>query len=220
MPCRRKVGAAIDTNCAGCSPLTRRRRRELRDTRGDFGWIHSYETGSTVDGPGVRIIAFVSGCLLRCVYCHNPDTWHLKDGTKISLEGGAGAHLLRRGAAHHGRGPHDIRRRAPHAGPLHQTPLRGGEADGAHTALDTSGFLGARADDDYLRHVDLVLLDLKSWDPETYRRVTKQEVRPTLDFAERLAAIGASRSGSTSSWCQAGLTHRTTSKASPVSWHQ
>jgi pyruvate formate lyase activating enzyme len=60
---------------------------------------------------------------------------------------------------------------------------------GLHTALDTSGFLGGRADDGYLREVDLVLLDLKSWDPGTYRRATGQEIRPTLEFAERLAAL-------------------------------
>jgi pyruvate formate lyase activating enzyme len=61
---------------------------------------------------------------------------------------------------------------------------------GLHTALDTSGLLGARADDDYLRNVDLVLLDIKSGDPDTYRNVTAQELAPTLRFAERLAAIG------------------------------
>ena len=61
---------------------------------------------------------------------------------------------------------------------------------GLHTALDTSGFLGARADDDYLRQVDLVLLDIKSWDPATYRRTVGQDIRPTIQFAERLAALG------------------------------
>jgi len=60
---------------------------------------------------------------------------------------------------------------------------------GLHTALDTSGFLGDHATDEYLKSVDLVILDIKSWDPETYRRVTKQEVGPTLRFAERLAAM-------------------------------
>src|SRR5215475_5739811 len=58
---------------------------ELRDEEdGAFGYVHSYETGSRWDGPGVRIVLFVSGCLLRCSYCHNPDTWHLKDGTYVA----------------------------------------------------------------------------------------------------------------------------------------
>lgn len=42
---------------------------------GEFGYAHSYETSSRYDGPGVRVVLFVSGCLLRCSYCHNPDTW-------------------------------------------------------------------------------------------------------------------------------------------------
>jgi pyruvate formate lyase activating enzyme len=164
---------------------------EFHDPRGDFGWIHSYETGSTVDGPGVRVTLFMSGCLLRCLYCHNPDTWHLKDGTCVPFERAE-------------------RALASYAAPLRAMggglTISGGEplvqvhftkrlfasakGMGLHTALDTSGFLGARADDDYLRQVDLVLLDIKSWDPATYRRAVGQDIRPTLQFAERLAAIG------------------------------
>ena len=53
---------------------------------GAFGYAHSYETSSRYDGPGVRVVLFVSGCLLRCTYCHNPDTWHLKDGTYVSAQ--------------------------------------------------------------------------------------------------------------------------------------
>ena len=49
------------------------------DGKGAFGYVHSYETSSRYDGPGLRIVLFVSCCLLRCSYCHNPDTWHLKD---------------------------------------------------------------------------------------------------------------------------------------------
>ena len=60
---------------------------------------------------------------------------------------------------------------------------------GLHTAIQTSGFLGDRADESYLNEIDLVLLDIKSSDPETYRRVTGRDIAPTLRFAERLAAM-------------------------------
>ena len=60
---------------------------ELKDeAQGAFGYVHSYETSSRYDGPGLRAVLFVSGCLLRCTYCHNPDTWHLKDGTYVSAQ--------------------------------------------------------------------------------------------------------------------------------------
>jgi pyruvate formate lyase activating enzyme len=160
------------------------------DGEGAFGYVHSYETGSRLDGPGVRITLFVSGCPLRCQYCHNPDTWKLKDGTHIALE--------------------QIVTRLGHFAPALRAmggglTISGGEplvqiaftraifaaakAMGLHTALDTSGFLGARATDDYLQYVDHVLLDIKSWDGETYKRVTGVDVEPTLRFAERLAAM-------------------------------
>lgn len=160
-------------------------------TEGRFGWVHSYETGSTVDGPGIRVVVFMSGCLLRCLYCHNPDTWHLKDGTRVELA-----------QAIHRLGDFAPALRAMGGGltisggePLVQAGFTRGLFAAAkrmrlHTALDTSGFLGARADDDYLRQVDLVLLDIKSGDPDTYRRVTGAELEPTLRFAERLEAMG------------------------------
>ena len=53
---------------------------------GAFGYVHSYETASRDDGPGLRVVLFVSGCLLRCTSCHNPDTWHLKDGTRVAAQ--------------------------------------------------------------------------------------------------------------------------------------
>src|SRR5215204_6249573 len=59
---------------------------KIKDEEGAFGYVHSYETSSRYDGPGLRVVLFVSGCLLRCVYCHNPDTWHLKDGTYVSAQ--------------------------------------------------------------------------------------------------------------------------------------
>lgn len=161
------------------------------DGEGAFGYVHSYESSSRYDGPGLRVVLFVSGCLLRCSYCHNPDTWHLKDGTYVSAE-------------------HVINRLGTFAAPLRSLDggltISGGEPMvqlgftarilaaarqmGLHTAIETSGFLGDRADDSYLSRLDLVLLDIKSGDPETYRIATGRDLAPTLRFAERLAAIG------------------------------
>src|SRR6478672_6018780 len=52
---------------------------------GDWGFFHSFTTGSAVDGPGVRLVAWLSGCQFRCVYCHNPDTWKMTNGMPVPL---------------------------------------------------------------------------------------------------------------------------------------
>ena len=162
----------------------------VKDEVGSFGYCHSYETSSRYDGPGLRLVLFLSGCLLRCTYCHNPDTWHLKDGTYVSVD-----QVLRRIA--------DFAPsiRALGGGltisggePMVQLAftkriLAGARRMGLHTAIQTSGFLGDRADESFLSEVDLVLLDIKSSDPETYRRTTERDLAPTLRFAERLAAL-------------------------------
>jgi pyruvate formate lyase activating enzyme len=158
---------------------------------GAFGYAHSYESGSRLDGPGIRITLFVSGCPLRCLYCHNPDTWHLKHGTRVSLE----RVVTRLGhfapALRSMNGGLTISGGEPLVQPAFTRRIFGAaKGFGLHTALDTSGFLGDRASDEYLQNVDLVLLDIKSWDPETYHRVTNVDVAPTLRFAERLAAMG------------------------------
>jgi pyruvate formate lyase activating enzyme len=164
---------------------------ELGDeSEGAFGYVHSYETSSRYDGPGLRAVLFVSGCLLRCSYCHNPDTWHLKDGTRVTSQ-----HVLER-----------LSQFAPALKQLDggltisggevmvqlaftRRILAGAKRMGLHTAIETSGFLGDRADRDYLNQIDLVLLDIKSGNPDTYRIATGRELKPTLRFAERLAAI-------------------------------
>src|SRR5215471_17521996 len=53
---------------------------------GDMGFVHSFTTGSCVDGPGVRLVAWLTGCQFRCLYCHNPDTWKMKNGIPVTLE--------------------------------------------------------------------------------------------------------------------------------------
>lgn len=158
---------------------------------GSAGYVHSYETSSRYDGPGLRVVLFVSGCLLRCSYCHNPDTWHLKDGTYVSAQ----QVLDRLGSFTSALKALDGGLTISGGEPMVQLDFTrrifaGAKRLGLHTAIETSGFLGDRADADYLANLDLVLLDIKSSDRDTYRKVTSRELAPTLRFAERLAALG------------------------------
>jgi pyruvate formate lyase activating enzyme len=156
------------------------------------GSLHSWDVSTGVDGPGTRFVAFLAGCPLRCQYCHSPDTWYRRSGHPVTADD-----LV-----------HEIRRyerfiKVAHGGvtlsggePLQQPAftrevLRRCHEMRLHTALDTSGFLGDRADDDLLSAVDLVLLDIKSGDPATYRKVTRTgRLSPTIRFAHRLAERG------------------------------
>ncbi|MEH2545030.1 pyruvate formate lyase activating enzyme [Bradyrhizobium sp. AZCC 2262] len=163
---------------------------QLKDEQGAFGYCHSYETSSRYDGPGLRVVLFVSGCLLRCTYCHNPDTWHLKDGTYVSADqvlrrlGDFAPVLLPLGGGLTISGGEPMVQLA-----FTRRIFAGAKELDLHTAIQTSGFLGDRADESYLSNVDLVLLDIKSSDPDTYRRVTGRDLAPTLRFAERLASL-------------------------------
>jgi pyruvate formate lyase activating enzyme len=164
---------------------------KLKDEEGAFGYCHSYETSSRYDGPGLRAVLFVSGCLLRCSYCHNPDTWHLKDGSYMPVQQvidrlkNFAPSLVSLGGGLTISGGEPMVQLA-----FTRRILRSAKEMGLHTAIETSGFLGDRADETYLSTIDLVLLDIKSSDPDTYRKVTGRDIAPTLRFAERLAKMG------------------------------
>jgi pyruvate formate lyase activating enzyme len=161
------------------------------DGKGTFGYAHSYETSSRYDGPGLRVVLFLSGCLLRCTYCHNPDTWHLKDGTYVSAQQVIDRLASFAPALRTLDGGLTISGGEPMVQlSFTQRILAGAKAMGLHTAIETSGFLGDRCDERFLSVLDMVLLDIKSSDPETYRKATGRELAPTLRFAERLAKIG------------------------------
>ncbi|MCX5607488.1 pyruvate formate-lyase-activating protein [Streptomyces sp. NBC_00047] len=156
------------------------------------GSVHSWDLSTGVDGPGTRFVTFLSGCPLTCLYCHNPDTWKMRGGKRTSADAViAEAAKYRKFIAASGGGA-TVSGGEPLLQPVFAGELlhRMKHELGLHTALDTSGFLGVRATDALLRDVDLVLLDIKSWDRETYRRVTGRPLRPTLDFAQRLADLG------------------------------
>lgn len=156
------------------------------------GAVHSWDVSIGVDGPGTRFVAFLAGCPLRCRYCHSPDTWYARSGRRRTVdELMAEVERYRRFVTVAGGGV-TLSGGEPLLQPRFTGEvLRRCHASGLHTALDTSGFLGDRADDALLDATDLVLLDVKSRDPATYRRVTRTgAVGPTLRFGRRLAARG------------------------------
>lgn len=156
------------------------------------GTVHSWDLSTGVDGPGTRFVTFLSGCPLTCLYCHNPDTMRMRNGKRTSADDViAEARKYTKFIAASGGGA-TISGGEPLLQPVFAGELlhRMKNDLGLHTALDTSGFLGARATDALLRDVDLVLLDIKSWDRETYKKVTGRPLEPTLDFARRLADFG------------------------------
>ena len=159
------------------------------------GRVHSIETFALVDGPGVRFAAFLSGCPLRCQYCHNPDTWH------------AGGEAMTAGALWN-RASRYQRYWHPRGG----VTLSGGEpmlqmdfaasffslakSNGVHTALDTSG-APYRTEPDFLssfevlmESTDLVLLDIKAMDDALHYRLTGRTNRNILQMARHLSTTG------------------------------
>lgn len=157
-------------------------------TTGDMGFLHSFTTGSAIDGPGVRLVAWTAGCQFRCLYCHNPDTWNMMNGMAVPLERaiaeikkyGHGLKIMSGGVTLSG------------GEPLMQDRfvvrlLTATKEMGIHTALDTNGYLGERLSDEELEKIDVVLLDIKTWDPSHHQHVTGKDNGPTLDFARRLA---------------------------------
>jgi len=158
---------------------------------GDMGFLHSFTTGSTVDGPGVRLVAWTAGCTWRCLYCHNPDTWTMSNGIPVTLA--RAIHELRK--FRHGLNVMSGGFTLSGGEPLmqHRFAVKlftAAKAMGIHAALDTNGYYGERLADADLDLIDLVLLDVKAWDPERHRRLTGMAIGPTLEFARRLAARG------------------------------
>ena len=156
---------------------------------GSMGFLHSFTTGSTVDGPGVRVVAWTAGCMWRCLYCHNPDTWTMTNGMPVTLATATeelrkyrqGLKVMNGGFTLSGGEPLMQYRFAVNL-------LVAAHGMGIHTTLDTNGYYGARLTDDELGLIDLVMLDLKTWDPERHKRLTGMDVAPTLEFARRLGS--------------------------------
>jgi pyruvate formate lyase activating enzyme len=156
---------------------------------GHMGFLHSFTTGSAVDGPGLRVVAWTTGCMWRCQYCHNPDTWTMRNGIPISVVNAVeelrkyrhGLSVLGGGLTISGGEP--LMQRG-----FTTKLLAAAKGMGIHTAIETNGYLGAELSDRELDSIDLVLLGIKAWGGERHRELTGRDPEPTLEFARRLAA--------------------------------
>lgn len=155
-----------------------------------LGNIHSIETCGTVDGPGIRFVVFVQGCPMRCLYCHNPDSWAFEQNNLMSVDeilekfDGVKEFLKNGGITVTG------------GEPLHQIDFvtelfKKAKEKNIHTALDTSGILFNKEKtekiDELLRFTDLVLLDIKHIDDKEHIKLTKHSNKNVLEFAKYLS---------------------------------
>jgi pyruvate formate lyase activating enzyme len=151
-----------------------------------MGKIHSIETLGTLDGPGIRMVVFLQGCKLRCLYCHNPDTWSTSSGLKISSD--------------------EIIKKAKKYKPYFEfnsggITFSGGEPlmqpeflleclkkcnkEGIHTVLDTSG-VGYGNYDEILKYTDLILFDIKHSNQKKYKEITGLDINSYCEFKESI----------------------------------
>ena len=157
------------------------------------GFIHSIESFGTVDGPGVRYVVFFQGCPMRCLYCHNPDTWHMADGQTMTV--GQVLAPFRKNRAFYQKGGIT----ATGGEPLMQLDFltalfETAKKEGVHTCLDTSGITFRPEDaeltarfDRLMAATDLIMLDLKQVIPERHQALTGQSNENILAFAKYAA---------------------------------
>ena len=127
-----------------------------------LGYIHSLESFGTVDGPGIRFVVFMQGCPLRCLYCHNPDTWEVKRETPYQLEPKALLAEVLRYKNFIAKGGVTVTGGEPLLQPeFLKEFFRLCRENGIHTALDTSGYICSGKALEVLEYVDLVLTAVK-----------------------------------------------------------
>lgn len=156
-------------------------------TKFKSGYIHSIETMGLVDGPGVRIVIFMQGCSLRCLFCHNPDTWQSKSNKKVTSKEIVDLVRKYRPYIELGGG-------VTFSGgePLFQSEfllemLKLCKKAGIHTCIDTSGTgYDKKHLDNILKYTDLVILDIKAIDEVNYKKITGKDMEEFNYFKERL----------------------------------
>lgn len=156
------------------------------------GYIHSIESFGTVDGPGIRFVVFLQGCPMRCLYCHNPDTWEVHGGTPTSPQELIREYLKNR--EFYAKGGITV----TGGEPLLQVDFlielfSLAKKESIHTCIDTSGIVYNPDNHAYLEkldklmtYTDLVMLDIKHIDPEKHKVLTGHDNRHILQFASYL----------------------------------
>jgi pyruvate formate lyase activating enzyme len=159
---------------------------------GDMGFLHSFTTGSAVDGPGIRLVAWTTACMFRCRFCHNPDTWTLANGMPVSVEKARAELEKYANGLRAMNGGLTISGGEPLAQHRFVSKLfAAAKKLNIHTALETNGYNGARLSNTDLADIDLVILDMKAFRPEQHERVTGMaDNSPVIEFCQRLGVLG------------------------------
>lgn len=156
------------------------------------GFIHSKESFGTVDGPGIRYVLFMQGCPMRCIYCHNPDTWEFGTGTQISVDDVIREY--KKNSVFYQKGGITV----TGGEPLLQIDFlielfKAAKSQNIHTCIDTSGVTYNPENTDYIAkldqlmdYCDLVLLDIKHIDPQKHKSLTGWDNSNILSFAKYL----------------------------------
>ncbi len=170
------------------SPIYPTERRPIMSVTGR---IHSIETCGTVDGPGIRFVIFTQGCPLRCKYCHNPDTWKISEGKNMTVDELIQEIEKYKSYMDFSGGGVTVTGGEPLMQPKFVKELfRQCKERGIHTALDTSGYIPLEHAKEVIQYTDLILLDIKSFDYQTYKELTGVSNEPTLELAKYLSDIG------------------------------
>lgn len=154
-----------------------------------FGRVHSEESFGTLDGPGVRFVVFLQGCALRCIYCHNPDTWNTKEGELVSSKSVVKKILRYRSFIKDGGVT------LSGGEPLMQPEfckaiIQGCSEYGLHTAIDTSGAIPLERCVDAVNAADMLLLDVKTLDNGLSKKITGRGNEDTLRLLAYCESVG------------------------------
>lgn len=153
------------------------------------GRVHSIQSLGAVDGPGLRFVAFLQGCALRCEYCHNPDTWDFAGGDEFSSE-----EIVRRALRYVPYWKNGGGVTFTGGEPLAQADFTAEcfaklQAAGAHTALDTSGIASIADADKVLAHTSLVLADVKFLSAADYQTHARGDFDTVMRFLRRVEEL-------------------------------